>query len=56
MLVQFLTAKEQVYIINLSMRDCLRENDKYTTRLITSSEADVESGDAYLWQWQCLVL
>ena len=41
---QFLTAKEQVYVINLSMRDCLRENDKYTTRLVTNMPIDVETG------------
>jgi hypothetical protein len=46
--VQFLTAKEQVYIINLSMRDCLRENDKYTTTLISKSAIDVETGKCSL--------
>lgn len=40
----FLTAKEQVYIINLSMRDYLRENDKYTTLLMTDSNEDKDSG------------
>lgn len=36
------------------MRDYLRENDKYTTRLVTNSAVDVETGIIIVIQFELL--